>query len=476
MRLFFINWSGKDLGLVDVVKKVKQHHEIIYWTCVNAKKEINPAEFPGTILHDHFDALAGKPAKELEEIKFDPPGEELLKQLAEAESILLTMMNKRFEAYSVSERKRLYYGYLKYWNGVFKKLKPDAVIFTVAPHTVYDFVVFALAKIYNVNTVMMEPLWVSDRIISMKDYIEGPVDSSGEARFNSRDEALNTLSADLREEYESQARVKKNDTTIFVKNIKKQYSGFRNLKIKLRSFWTTLTVLKDFSVFIKIFTYLPRRLRPNQKKEYLSLATLPDFNKNYIYLPLHYQPERNSSPQGGFFVDQILMAETLSAALPKGWFLYIKEHPTQWLFRGPDYFSYRFRGYYQEMAKLKNVKLVPMSAGSHELIKHAKAVATITGTAGWEAVLRRKPVLIFGYPWYMYAPGLFRIWDTISCREAITKIKDGFSFSEEDVIKYLQMLDKSTFRGYIDFDGRKISNLTPEQNSINLTEAILKKL
>ena len=34
-----------------------------------------------------------------------------------------------------------------------------------------------------------------------------------------------------------------------------------------------------------------------------------------------------------------------------------------------------------------------------KLIDKCKAVATITGTSGWEALIRGKPVLHFGYPW-----------------------------------------------------------------------------
>lgn len=460
MRLFFINWSGKDLGLVDVVRKLKKNHEILYWTCADAAKEINAAEFPGTVLHDHFAALRGEPAKEFAGERFLPPDEDLLKKLCEAESIALTMMNKLFEAYSVSERKHLYRLYVQYWNSVILKLRPDAIIFPVIPHTVYDFVVYSLAKLYGIKTAMMEPLWIGDRMVSMNDYIEGP-------KITPEQAGSGDISRDL---LDSTAPV------MFVRSVKKKYSGAAGLKIKLRSFWTTLTVLRDFSVFKKIFTYFFRRLRPNQKNEYESVAAPSDFSKKFIYLPLHYQPERNSSPQGGVFVDQILVAETLSAALPEGWMLYIKEHPTQWVYRGPDYFSYRFKGYYRALAKLKNARILPIETSTRDMTERSVAVATITGTAGWEAVLARKPVLIFGYPWYRNAPGVFRVRGVDSCKEALEKIKNGFSFSEEDVSKYLRALDRAAFHGYIDFDGQKVSKLSQEENAINLTNAILSQL
>ncbi|MDP3935324.1 MAG: hypothetical protein Q8Q46_03870 [Candidatus Giovannonibacteria bacterium] len=477
MRLFFINWSGKKLGMMDVVKKIKENHTVLYLTSTDLSN-INKSDFPDTILHDHSEALNGIRAEKLAGENFAPPGEGLLKKMYETESIVLTMMNKHFEEKTVSERKFLYLKYVGYWDAVLQRYRPDAIVFPTTPHTVYDFVIYALAKIYNIKTVMMEPLWIGDRMISMNDYIEGPKIFLDTAEpFLGREAALNGISRDLREEYVSQHDKNKDTAPVmFVKSVKRKYSGVVGLKIKIRSFWTTITVLGDFSVFAKIITYFPRRLRPNQRMEYMSLAAPPDFDKKFVYFPLHYQPERNSSPQGGVFVDQILMAETLSASLPEDWLLYIKEHPTQWLYRGPDYFSYRFMGYYRALAKLKNVRILPLETSARDLTERSEAVATITGTAGWEAILRRKPALIFGYPWYRHAPGVFRIWGVDSCRSALEKIKNGFSFSEEDIIKYLQVLDKATFHGYIDLYGQQVSKLSPKENSINIASEILKQL
>ena len=100
------------------------------------------------------------------------------------------------------------------------------------------------------------------------------------------------------------------------------------------------------------------------------------------------------------FVDQILMIETLAAALPEGWVLYVKEHPWQMWNNGLNYSSCRYPGYYKKISRLKNTFLVPIEANTFDLIKNCQAVATVTGTAGWEAVLRLKPAIVFGYAWY----------------------------------------------------------------------------
>jgi len=57
------------------------------------------------------------------------------------------------------------------------------------------------------------------------------------------------------------------------------------------------------------------------------------------------------------------------------------------------------------------VALVPMQTNSMELIKASQFVATITGTAGWEAISVGKKALVFGSPWYLSLPGVYKFED-----------------------------------------------------------------
>lgn len=473
MKLFFINWSRKDLGFTEVVKNLKKDgHEIVYWT--SFLNEIDRKDFLGTIFHEHFSALEGIPAPDLANEEFDPPSEELLHSLLEAESTVMTMMNKHFEKKTVTERKYLYLQYIRYWNGVIDKYRPEAIIFPTIPHAVYDYLIYSLAKVKKIKTVLMEQIWVGDRMVIMTDYKNGSEAVFAELgrHLTQKEVLLDGMSEDLQREYKLQ-NSKEDATPLCVTHIKDRYSGFQLLKLKARILFKSIL---DLSIFRKLLAYLLKYFDSNIKKEYERVQQKPDLSKKFIYFPLHYQPERNSSPQGGVYVDQILMAETLSASLPDGWYIYIKEHPVQWLVRGLSYFSYRFRGYYEDLAKLKNIKLVPMKTDTYELMKYAQAVATITGTAGWEALVRKKPVLAFGYPWYQHCPGLFKINSTNSCRAALQKISKGFSASTEDVLRYFYALDTASFHGYIDLDGQELSQLNSKQNAANLTEQISKIL
>jgi hypothetical protein len=67
-------------------------------------------------------------------------------------------------------------------------------------------------------------------------------------------------------------------------------------------------------------------------ERYKQMVSNVEFDKPYLFVALMYQPERTSCPEGDIFADQYLMIEWLSSCLPEGWLIYVKEHPSQFLF------------------------------------------------------------------------------------------------------------------------------------------------
>lgn len=474
MRLFFIGWDGGFQELVDVVLALKNHgHEIVYWTRCEKELLLDESKFPGTIFHDHNDAIAGKPAKGVDTSDFPPPSADLIKHFFETESILMTMMNKKYEWMEVNERKHFYYHLLQYWYGVLNKFKPDTIVFGVIPHTIYDFVLFNLALYLGIKVVSFESLWIHDRILVMSNYKIGPARLLEEIERNkSKNFTLAELSEDVREYYRKQTDKVSDTTPGYVKMVFSTYSGWNKVALKWRAFWWSV---KD-GIFLEKLLHYFRRSRENMIKEYIDLQVHPDLDKKYVYLALHVQPERTTCPQADIFVDQLLMLEMLSATLPAGWIVYVKEHPTQWVIRGTGYFSYRYKGYYKAMAALKNVKLVPNNFSSYALINKAQAVASAAGTVSWEAILRGKPAFVFGHPWFKHAPGILQVSDTESCRNAFQTIIAGYKADEQKMINYLGCIDRASFAAYTETFGRQISTLTPRENTMNMLEAILTEL
>jgi hypothetical protein len=124
-----------------------------------------------------------------------------------------------------------------------------------------------------------------------------------------------------------------------------------------------------------------------------------DLEKPFVYIPLHNQPEMSASTLGGRYRDQVLMIEAVARSVPDDWTIYVKENPRQGAYaRGPLYFH--------RLNRLPNVQLVPSDTSSQALVAKSKLVATVAGTAGWEALLLGIPVITFGGAWYRSLAGV----------------------------------------------------------------------
>lgn len=125
---------------------------------------------------------------------------------------------------------------------------------------------------------------------------------------------------------------------------------------------------------------------------YDDLYDAPEWDQPFAYYPLHYEPEIATLLLGPFWTDQINLVRQIARSLPVTHLLYVKDHPVM--------LGYRPRWYYRELKKIPNVKLLSPNTDSFELIRRSELVTTISGTAGWEAVIFGKPVITFGDVYY----------------------------------------------------------------------------
>ncbi|WP_376691990.1 capsular polysaccharide export protein, LipB/KpsS family [Wenzhouxiangella sp. EGI_FJ10409] len=140
----------------------------------------------------------------------------------------------------------------------------------------------------------------------------------------------------------------------------------------------------------------------------------PDTSGDFVYFPLHFQPEQNTTAWGGMYDDQLLAIEQLSRKLPDGWKILVKENPLQ-----PGFM--RGKWFYERLNGIANAELVPVETDTYELLHKCRFAATITGTVGWESITGGKPVLVFGPGcWYRTLPGVvfyshdFRVEDILN--------------------------------------------------------------
>jgi len=206
-------------------------------------------------------------------------------------------------------------------------------------------------------------------------------------------------------------------------------------------------------------------------RRYDELAIVPDLNRPYIYVALHLQPERSTNPLGGVFDDQDVLVGMIASALPVGWRVYVKEHPSQFV---PQYASERGRWatLYDSLIAFPEVVLVSRQTASFDLIDNARAVATIAGTSSWEAIVRGVPTLVFGEAWYKGCPGSYSIRTADDCRHALALIDAGEKPDPEALRLFLRAAEETSFVGYLGPDDAPIAGTDEATNIKRLARAI----
>lgn len=144
-------------------------------------------------------------------------------------------------------------------------------------------------------------------------------------------------------------------------------------------------------------------------QSYRKLVTMPPSAVGVVTLFLHYQPERTTLPEAGRYGDQYELARVVSAALPNGWILQVREHPATFVGPGPFHPGFRSSRLYEAISSLPHTYLIELAADPFVVIDRSDVVVTATGTVGLESLCRGTPVIVAGRAQYRDAPGVLDI-------------------------------------------------------------------
>lgn len=209
--------------------------------------------------------------------------------------------------------------------------------------------------------------------------------------------------------------------------------------------------------------------------QFKNVSSRPDLAHNYIYIPLHYQPERTTMPEGNVFNRQFLMVDLLDKSLPQDWHLYDKEHPSQ--FESELDGERERSGYnYKDLNALSNVELINLGMDPYKLIDNAEAMLTVTGTPGWESVVRGTPVMVFGNPWYRECPGVYHVEKESDIVDALSEIRNGIDITRDETRKFVDILGTIGCRSYQSRnweDSNRIDRETNIENIVNILSSLV---
>lgn len=364
------------------------------------------------------------------------PGAELLGQLRPNEVVALRMYERIFRGASTGQsyekRRTLYKEHVAWAYGLLREGGYRRLIFSEIPHHPFPYVLHSVATALGLDVLFLAQTQVKETFViaeSIAELYQPIEDAYGELlRSDPAPVPLERLEPHLVAEFERRTA----EHTPF-------YMGASDLPWRKRlyqrskKFFRGDDRLRLHRTALNGLAYRrARRPRPG-----------PD--ERYVYFPLHLQPEATTSPMGGVYVDQNLALETLVRALPPGWKVAVKENPVQ-------RFAKRDRGFYEQLGSMEAIHLVSEKESTFDLIERCQAVATITGTAGWEALFRGKPAITFGRAFYRGGPGAISVDDPVDLARELASIDDGTfqPATHAELRRFLLALQGSGHHGVVD--------------------------
>ena len=386
-----------------------------------------------------------------------------LSQMYECESLFFSTLDRcSTEHRSINESKSYFEELLIFFKSFFESKKNIThIFFPSTPHFPLEIVLFYVSKYFSINSIILNRTDFNNKFFFREDwrhihYFNNNIKYDSIKPFDFKKEKEDSgfvkYSNKLNESSKDNFKVESNPLKLLL-------NYYKLLKISINYFkgrkGSSIYYLNKRTTWIDIFFSIIKRFKKDRslKLLYGQLIKEPDLTNEYVYFPLHFQPERSTDPEGLHFSNQLTAIHFLRDSLPPNIFLYIKEHPRQFDSSNfPDLRKnlYRNEIFYKKIVNLKNTELIDIKKDSNILIEKSKAVITLTGSSGWQAIKKLKPALIFGYPWYATFKGCFHIKTESDIKNAFSKINESKRlFTDDDITNYIKLIKDKLFDAYI---------------------------
>lgn len=245
-----------------------------------------------------------------------------------------------------------------------------------------------------------------------------------------------------------------------IKNMsKKKQNRYSNFFLKIKNFYSKSKifnyVLNNFPPFND---FILERLKSNIRKFYVEKFIcenqekifFQNKNKKFITFFLQSEPELIIYKLGGrYFSDQKQIIKHLALSLPSNFILLVKEHISQGINS-----RYRNLHFFNDIKSFSNVRIIKSHEDPINLIKKSFAIANLSGSIGLEAIVRNKPLILFGSVFYQNYRGVFKINKFEDLDDIIQKIEDKIDYfsDENECLRFAYAIRKTMFKGNI-FDG-----------------------
>jgi len=436
-----------------VIREFKKHHSVIGWLSDCDKSSENIFEYLyGVVKSGAIDKIALKNYEIFYNKYFHK---------------FLLMVQRRGVYWKDFHEIRNEFSIL-YYNAynIFTRNSVDIVIFSNLPHEGSDYIFYNVAKELGIKSVVLH-----QSIFPNKAFVVTSLPDFG--RFDSIPE-LFTNNVEIQEGYdqkliymsEIERKIAVQKETFLIRAIAKCKDTFEFLLAIINSIINYRTEKGFFRhIALKAVKVVEDYNFKNNLRKYSQiLSDIGDLRgKKVVYVPLHLQPELTTVTLGDLYEDQLSMIEVLSINLGCKAVILVKENPKQTSFQ-------RKKGFFERINSLENVYLVDTASSSKKLIELSDLIATISGTAGWEAVKGGKRCLLFGRPWYGSLPGCTTYSSDLDISGLL---EDDFDFDFDKLKKAFHLLMQKCIDGVVDFGYiGQVDQFSYEKNAKTIVDSL----
>ena len=186
--------------------------------------------------------------------------------------------------------------------------------------------------------------------------------------------------------------------------------------------------------------YLRRRL--NALHVRMAPVFEPPGERPFVLYAYQMQPESSVDVLASYVSDQPALIKQIARALPASHELYVKPHP--------DHVGGVSRAELLALKQIPGVRLVSPFLPSHDLMKRASVILTLTGTMAFQAALHGVPAVIFAPQFFRAVPGVHYCRSPLDLPSLFAQLLTGpHVHRDEDIVEFLAYHFANSFVGRV---------------------------
>ena len=293
---------------------------------------------------------------------------------------------------SVFEREKILGKEISFWQGIFEKQDPHLVVNETVALEISE-VLYLEAKKKHIRYVS----WMSFPLKNHFYFQSTPMHNSLSTSVFQR--APDELSLRKAEEYIAQVKGGAGQP-FYVHNVKGRYTFYSLAK---NVYWYLRCLLtehhyreraKNLAIFGDNSSFYFNGIKSIFNSLIFNYDKLERYEKyEKVFYPMHYEPEAVLFYMAEFYSNQLATIENIAKCLNHNQVLVVKEHPQQQ--------GLLLQKKYRDFKKgVPNVVFLPAEISTFHLITQCSLVVTLGSTAGLEALILGKPVVVLGNLFY----------------------------------------------------------------------------